>query len=143
MSSVVIKKLYDSKINADPSCKYCENNCDDCIHFFVYCFNANCFWKRLFSWWNPLSPIKIDIYSWDITESILFGFQIEEEIVEVLHYICLLAKNYIYTEKIHNNNNICFYTFLLILKNKLEKYCSNMEDNEKKFEKFPFVLENL
>ena len=88
-------------------------------------------------------PIKIAIDSWNIVESLLFGFQIEDEVIEVLNFICLTAKNYIYTEKIFHNNNICFYAFLSILKSKLEKTCLILDSKGEKFRKYDFVLELL
>ena len=63
--------------------------------------------------------IKINLQEWDLRECLLFGFQINADDFEVLNYIYLLAKHYLYVQKIHNNNNIFCLSFLAKLKNNL------------------------
>ncbi len=53
----------------------------------------------------------------------------------------LIAKYHIYCQRIHNENGINFFQYLIELKNKLriEKYICTIE----KFDKFQFLYEQL
>ncbi len=77
-------------------------------------------------------------------ECILFGFQIEGDIFNVLNYCILIAKFHIYYQWIHNNNAISLFQYLIELKNKLkiENYiCAS--NSKGKFETFMFLYEQL
>ena len=54
--------------------------------------------------------IKIDKYSWDLKECLLFGFQLESQGDEfkMLNYIAIMAKKFIYLRILNNNNNFYF-----------------------------------
>ena len=138
------KKLWDMKLVDSPVCLYC-NKIDDLRHFFIFCEKSNQFWNSFFNWWNSLGDIKISDDCDSLEECVLFGFQIEGGIFSVLNYCILLAKNYIYNQRLHNDNDIDFYQYLIILRYKLkiEKNicCCNNSLND--FEKFMFLYEQL
>ncbi len=74
----------------------------------------------------------------------VFGFQIGGDIFSVLNYCILIAKFHIYCQRIHNNNAINLFQYLIELKNKLkiENYiCAS--NSIGKFEKFLFLYEQL
>ena len=121
------------------SCTYCDNELDG------ICPKVNSLWSQIIDWWNTLSEVKINKNSWDLRECILFGFLVGDDSFDVLNYIVLLAKRHIYTQKMHNNNNIFFISFLQQLKNSLiiEKEINIKNNTSQKFVKFNFVLESL
>ena len=125
-------------------CQYCKE-IDDIRHFFLFCSKANAFWNSFFNWWNSLGDIKIAHDCESLEECVLFGFQIEGDIFNVMNYCILIAKNYIHCQKIHNDNNIDFFHFLVILKSKLtnERNICNCNNNNNNFEKFMFLYEQL
>jgi hypothetical protein len=137
------KKLNEMKLADNPTCLYC-NELDDLRHFFLFCLKSKQFWNSFFNWWNSLGDIEISPHYESLEESILFGFQIEGGPFTALNYCILLAKHYLYCQKIHNANAIDFYQYLVKLKYKLKIesiICSkqNMGD----FERFAFVYDQL
>ena len=138
------KKLFQMNLADSAICQYCKE-IDDIRHFFLFCSKANAFWNSFFNWWNSLGDIKIAHDCESLEECVLFGFQIEGDIFNVMNYCILIAKNYIHCQKIHNDNNIDFFHFLVILKSKLtiERNICNCNNNNNNFEKFMFLYEQL
>ncbi len=60
---------------------------DHITHFFLFCPKEKQFWNTFFTWWNNLGDIQIPTQCECLEENILFGFQIEEDILTVLN-IC-------------------------------------------------------
>jgi hypothetical protein len=139
------KRLFNIKIVDDPACLFCESKIDDLKHFMLSCPKAKSFWQSFFAWWNRLSEVKIPLDYLDLGESILFGFQIDEEVFSVLNYCILIAKFYVYKQKLFQDNNIDFYEYLCELKCKLqiEKCICKKNGKEEYFKKFIFIHENL
>ncbi len=130
------------KLVDNAKCKYCHES-DNISHFFLFCPKDQ-FWRSFFTWWNNLGDIQIVLHSENLEECILFGFQIEGDIFNVLNYCIILAKFHIYCQRIHNNNAINLFQYLIELKNKLkmEHYiCTS--NSIGKFEKFLFLYEQL
>ena len=138
------KNLFEMKLVEKPSCTYC-NDTDDISHFFLFCPKVNEFWNVFFNWWNTLGDIQIQYDCESLEESILFGFQAEGDILNVLNFCILLAKYYIYKQRIHNNNSIDFYQYLVQLKYKLklEQTICTYNNNQNVFEKYIFIYEQL
>ncbi len=89
---------------------------DDLIHIFIYCENTKQFWTSFYKWWNNISEFNIgrnDIFE----ECTLFGYPGEEDIIQILNYCVLLAKYFIYTNKLNGNNILDLYLVLLKRKN--------------------------
>ncbi len=75
----------------------------------------------------------------------LFGFPGENKIYKVINFCILIAKYYIYIQKLINSNKIYFYDYLAQLKQKLqiENIICIDEGNPSKFEQFEFILDNI
>ncbi len=75
----------------------------------------------------------------------LFGFPGENKIFKVINFCILIAKYYIYIQKLINSNKIDFYNYLVQLKQKLqiENIVCIDEGNPSKFEQFEFILDNI
>ena len=138
------KRLFDLKIKDSPKCEFC-NDIDTIVHFFVYCPKIEAFWKSFFLWWNKVDDLKISPNCEHLEESILFGFQIEGGIFDVLNYCILVAKFYIYKQRLFTENNIDLYTFLVQLKYRLRilyNICKHSNTLDK-FEKYQSLYEQL
>ncbi len=72
-------KLVDS-----PNCLYC-NNIDDIKHFLLSCEKTRNFWQSFFLWWNRVSDTKLTLHYEFLEESILFGFQMNGEVFDILN----------------------------------------------------------
>ena len=137
------EKLFVWKIEENSNCNFCNEN-DDIRHFFLLCPKVKDFWLSFFNWWNHISSIKIPLNYRDLEESILFGFQMDDELFEVLDYCILLAKYFIYKHRIHNDN-IDFYNYLFELKFKLQVNSTVYKNKNmsKQFKKYLFIFDAL
>ena len=131
-------------ITDNPKCDFC-NDIDDIRHFFLFCPKVNAFWNYFLQWWNKLTDIKIPFNFEHLEECILFGFPIEGDVFEVLNYCILVAKFYIYRQRLFNNNDIDLFSFLVELKYKVKIEYSICKHNNTldKFEKYLFLHEQL
>ncbi len=77
--------------------------------------------------------------------SILLGFGGNEDFIHDLNFSILIAKQYIYYQRLTNENKIEILSYLPILKNKLQikKVLCAKENNDNKFNKFKFIFEDL
>ncbi len=131
------------KLVNNAKCKNCHE-LDNISHFFLFCPKEDKFWRSFLNWWNILGDIQIPLHSESLEECILFGFQIERDIFSVLNYCILIAKFHIYCQRIHNNNAINLFQYLIELKIKLkiENYiCAS--NSIGKLEKFLSLYEQL
>ena len=138
------KRLFNMMITDNPKCDFC-NDIDDIRHFFLFCPKVNAFWNYFLQWWNKLTDIKIPFNFEHLEECILFGFPIEGDVFEVLNYCILVAKFYIYRQRLFNNNDIDLFSFLVELKYKVKIEYSICKHNNTldKFEKYLFLHEQL
>ncbi len=68
-----------------------------------------------------------------------------EDFIHALNFSILIAKQYIYYQRLTNENKIDFLSYLPILKNRLqiEKVLYAKENNHNKFNKLKFIFEDL
>jgi len=138
------KWLFNITIKDSDQCEYCQ--CiDTIIHFFIECEKVSQFWKIFFKWWNNLAEIKINVLSNELREIIIFGFPSPNDHITVLNYCLLVAKMFIYKQRLFNDNNIDFFTYLVIVKQKMkiEQIICKKEFRPDKFHKFSFIFDNL
>ncbi len=121
---------------------YCHET-DHITLFFLFCPKERQFWNTFFTWWNNLGDIQISTQSECLEVNILFGFQPEGDIFTVLNFCILIAKYHIYCQRIHNENGINFFQYLIELKNKLkiERYICTSTATIDKFDKLQFLYE--
>ncbi len=76
---------------------------------------------------------------------ILFGYPGEEDIIHILNYCMLLAKYFIYTNKLNGNNTLDLYSYLVLLKRKIyiEKTICTQQNKPLLFEKWLFLYKSL
>ena len=97
-------------------CNYC-NEVDSLGHYFVECNVLHVFWKKLKAWFLRNFDFIINFKTLDILLGIP-NYQRTNDI-DILNFIILFAKNFIYTCK-KNNRHIDFFSFLVKLKTQLE-----------------------
>ena len=111
----------------------------------MHCPNVKQFWVTFFTWWNRVADMNIPLDIVQLEENIVFGCQNHGEIANVLNFCLLIAKYYIYKQKLFVENKIDFYEFLIELKYKLNmEYHICLHNNTLvSFNKFQFVFEQL
>ena len=124
----------------NPNCEHCGAS-DTIIHFFVDCDYVAQFWNTLQDWINAVYRDNNLLFS---AENIIFGIDGETEISKVINYISLIAKYFIYTNRLKSNHALDPMTFFSILKFKLriEKNIS-MRNKNTHFDKFSRVFEAI
>jgi hypothetical protein len=129
-------KLYLFIIKKSDSflCTEC-NVTDNIIHFMYSCTDTSRFWKTFEHWWNDMMNVTIKIDK----KMVIIGDMSKDN--EQLNACLLIAKWFIYCEKIHEKD-VFFYKFLCHLKHKLiiEKmiYIRN-----NKYEKYLILWEHI
>ncbi len=136
--------LFDMKLVDNAICLYCQET-DLITHFFLFCPKEKQFWNTFFTWWNNLGYIQIPTQCECLEENILFGFQTERDIFTVMNLCILIAKYHINCQRIHNENVIIFFQYLIELKNKLriERYICTLTATIEIFDEFQFLFEQL
>ena len=115
-------------------------------HYFLTCNKVKEFWSHWYNWWDSTTQIDISkINNNEASKYILFGYPGVSDVIEVLNFCVLLAKYHIYTARNLNNDNVCMYEYLVLLKNKLniEKLICEKQNQGHHFNKFDFVYDNL
>ncbi len=89
------------------------------LTFFITCPQNKIFLKSWSTQWNSLSNTDISQYN-NAEEYILLGFGGNEDFIHALNFSILIAKQFIYYQRLTNENKIDFLSYLPILKNKLQ-----------------------
>jgi hypothetical protein len=137
------KWLNKLRIKDSSKCNYCEEE-DTLIHFFLNCEQVDSFWHSFFVWFKNASETSID-FSILHEQLILFGYKDHGDFCLVLNFCLLLARYYIYIQRVHGKNNLDICAFLIMLKNKLtiEKLICENEDRPEQFHKWNIIFDNL
>ncbi len=140
---ILMISICHKKSKSESGCNVC-NNANDLIHFFIYYENTKQFWTSFYKWWNNISEFNIarnDIFE----ECTLFGYPGEEDIIQFLNYCVLLAKYFIYTNKLNGNNTLVLYSYLVLLKRKIyiEKAICIQQNKPQLFAKWLFLYDGL
>ncbi len=121
------------KIKESETCSYC-NILDNIPHFSINFEQTKAFWKTWGLWWKRLTNFNIRQQD-DIIERTLFGFPGNTDKIIKINYCIIYAKHYIYQNKINNDNNIDFLSYLSLLKRHLliEREICIAQSQEHKF----------
>ncbi len=130
--------LHNIKIRDNNKCNFCPR-IDNISHFCITCPQNKIFLKSWSTWWNSLC--NTDISQCNNAE----GFGGNEDFIHTLNFSILIAKQYIYYQRLQNESKIDFLSYLPILKNKLqiEKVLCAKENNHNIFNRFKFIFEDL
>jgi hypothetical protein len=138
------KKLFDWKILEDKKCVVCGLE-DDLQHFFIDCKNVKVFWKNVLDWWNRLNILEINLYREELRENLLFGFLNTSNWYNVLNYVIMCAKWYIYMNRINNIYTMYMSVFLKQLKHTMliEENRYHVYGKPRFVKEFIYVLQEL
>ncbi len=102
--------------------------------------HRNCFWQLAIS-----SSLHTNIGKNDICEECtLFGYPVEEDIIQILNYCVLLAQYFKYNDKLNGKNTLDLYSYLVLLKRIYsEKSICTQQNKPQLFEKWLFLYEGL
>ena len=110
--------LFKMKIKDTTSCAFCNTEEETLLHLFFHCNIVNKFWGDLLSWieLNANTTVQFE------KETIIFGKKFRK-CGNCLNLILLLAKQFIFTQKIRNRP-LDVDAFTVLLKNyfMIEKY---------------------
>ena len=130
------------QIKDSPQCSFCDNE-DNIIHFFYKCGDVTSFWDTLNRWFWDINHDYSDKF--DIDEHrVIFGCTGTGDVIHVLDRCILIAKFYIYKQRINNINNLNIISFKSHLKYNLtiEQKVSEKTPN-RSFNKFHRVYNSL
>ena len=128
-SKILVTKSFLHRIRKidNNQCSYCTNQSETIVHLFTECEKVTRFWQQLRSWMLVRTNLMLDINS----KSIIFSYQNKNEL---LSYISVLAKQYIYKNKFVNNSlNLDSFISLMKKKFQCEKYIAFINSNMGKF----------
>ena len=114
-------------VKTENSCNYCKLD-DTIVHFFIHCNTVELFWQSFSNWFSRIIGNNIEIKYKDI----LLGINGKTNRDKTLNYCILLAKFHIYTKKVTDgNNDISLYSYLVLLKGKLnDMYVYYKQENK-------------
>lgn len=108
-------------------CGYCKENIESIYHLFITCPKVKEFWNTLNIWLNVNANINLILQD----RNILFSAQSEQELI---NYIFVLAKYYIYKNKFTDRLlNIQAFIFLLKKKFISEQFIAYIHNSTDKF----------
>ena len=125
--------LYLSKWREDvlSKCNFCDN-IDTLIHYFTECKVVTTFWIQLEHWLNNTLDLdeKITLDGCDI----MLGKLDQKDYINVINFVIIQAKWYIYCKKL-NSNNIVFNEFIrkLMYRLNIEKHRYHLKDDIESF----------
>ena len=133
------KKLNEMRILDSPLCVYCQEN-DDLSHFFINCPYVKEFWLAIFNWISTIYETQINIQDIEI----IFGLQENDEYKEVLNFIILIAKHFIYRNRINDIHILNLQSFKADLRYRLKiQHIIYSKVNPTQFEKCLPIFNSL
>jgi hypothetical protein len=108
------KWLCDISIVNSNVCKEC-NSVDTIEHYLYACNSVKMFWVKLEQWWNDTSSCPVVLTE----KHIIFGIFYDLKYFSAINYVVLLAKMYIYRQKM-KEKILYFKYFLHELKYRLD-----------------------
>ena len=126
------KLLHKMKISNSTLCNFCNNDEETILRLFYTCEVTNSFWRNLFVWIQTNSNVSLDLEH----KTIIFGVRNIGKCTECINLMLILAKYYIFVQKITNGKPE-LPIFLLKLKYyfKMEKYIYTKKNRTVSFEK--------
>ena len=119
-------RLYTLKISDSPHCLYCDED-DTIIHFFYECPVIKRFWSCFKRWWQNISNCALIINNFVV----MFGITVRDKESINLNYCLILAKYFIFLNRIQRKTVFDFKKFLSYLEYKLnEEYQYYINSNQ-------------
>ena len=133
------KKLHEMRLIDTSICTVCPE-VDTIQHFFYHCLYVKHFWESIFNWLNNLFEFNSNINE----REIIFGIEVENDIMFVINYVILHGKFYIYRNRVNNVHTLSLNAFKAQLRYKLEiEKIITMSKNPEIFVKFQSLFDDL
>jgi exonuclease III len=137
------KWLYDKKIKNEPKCTLCNNENDNIVHFFLLCPDVNLFWNFFFKWWYNITDIELNTID-NLQECLLLGFPGNHEKIKVLNHCIILAKYFIFIQKMVESYDYDLYKYQTLLKKRLQyEHNTSKINGDNDFNKYEFIYNEL
>lgn len=122
------------------TCSYCDEP-DAVQHFLWGCNNTQAFWNNVCSWFDQVANFVINIS----LQEFLFGVPPSQPGARVTNHVVLMAKFYIYHQKLFHNGDMSLPHFLnkLRLKLQIERYKRRLENKAQKFRQWEQIFAAL
>lgn len=132
--------LSNIHIRRDDTCSYCDSS-DTLQHFFFYCETVSTFWMNLIRWLAQNADIHVDMN----TEQLLFGLPRNNPQAKCINFILILAKFFIFRQRLFHQGQMDLTHFLRELKMKLqiEKLIFIRENKPNKFRRWHRIFQAL
>lgn len=128
-TKILVTKSFLYRINKidNNRCTYCNNHIETIQHLFAECNVVKQFWQLLKDWIMVNTNLNLQLDD----KSIIFSYHNQHEI---LNFVLILAKQYIYKTKFLNNQ-LHLGTFISILKGKFicEKFIASINNKMARF----------
>lgn len=138
------KKLFDMKLKDSPRCSYCDE-IDDIPHFFIKCEKVKLLWCKFFDWWNGLGYPYVHFTGNLGERDFLFGLSNGADYTTALNFCMLHIKNYIYRQRLFNDNDMELEAIknILLVKFKIEKDFLSRNNKQQNFAKYELLYNDL
>lgn len=136
------KYLCNIRIKQDDFCSFCTPHITDSLqHFFYSCPISRTFWTSVCRWMAAKADLHIDLTE----KEFLFGVSVDKPNARSINLIALLAKHFIYRQKLFYQANMNLTHFLRDLRHKLgvEKFILVQENKPGKFARWARVYNAL
>lgn len=130
------------RIRQDDNCSFCDPPVSDTLqHFFYSCPKAATFWHAVTQWLATQANFHILVSE----KHFLLGVPKEIPQARMMNFIILLAKNFIFRQKLFNNANLELLHFLGELRNKLavENFICTQAKKQYKFKQWNSIYKAL
>jgi len=135
--------LFNLNVIESPNCHYCGED-ETVVHFFFSCTVLEQFWNSFTRWWINLTGTFMKTAIYDLM--VIFGVKSDCDNAVTFNYCMIVAKYYIYTNRLQEVGTFNFYRFLPFLKSRLNEeylYYSDTGQLEKFYKTKGLIFENL
>lgn len=126
------KYLCNIRIKQEDFCSFCDVPTTDTLqHFFFSCHKTSTFWNSVCHWLSTQANFQVNIDE----REFLFGVHRSIPQSRMTNFLTLLAKHFIFRQKLFHKANLDLTHFLRELKQKLgiEKFICMQENKPRKF----------
>lgn len=134
------KYLSNIRIRQDDLCPNCGER-DTLQHFFLDCSTVQEFWTKLGDWLAANADFRLPL----TPSTVLFGKPYDSPTDKISNFILLVAKFFIYRQRLFHGTDLNIIQFLMELRNKLkvEKFICGLEGKPNKFNPWKRILAAL
>ena len=123
------KWLYNLRVLNSSKCLYCDDE-DSIGHFFYNCVVLKQFWISFKNWWSKLTNRICYEHAFN-EQVVVFGVKIDGNESITFNYCLIVAKYFIYINRLQESQTFDFYRYQCVLKCRLEEEYTYYKENGK------------